>query len=203
MCELASAAVRVVTSGRLAVRQADFAIPISFCRDPDAGFQTFSGRAGNPWQALRTGHFGVWSKHIFRSRRSNRQASSGNSQLSSELNVLLSLGPTPTEAEVNSVLQADLSRWRKNPRLATVVLGGLARKRLPGVSVHVLSVMRASQVEVDVYHCSAAISACEKGGRWQLALNLLSLMPEARVVPNVITYNAAISACAKGGQWQL
>ncbi|CAE8626802.1 unnamed protein product [Polarella glacialis] len=50
---------------------------------------------------------------------------------------------------------------------------------------------------------SAAISACEKGGQWQQALNLLSLMPEARVVPNEITYNAAISACEKGGQWQL
>jgi pentatricopeptide repeat protein len=50
---------------------------------------------------------------------------------------------------------------------------------------------------------NAAISACEKGGQWQQALNLLSLMPEAKVVPNEITYNAAISACEKGGQWQL
>jgi pentatricopeptide repeat domain-containing protein 1 len=41
---------------------------------------------------------------------------------------------------------------------------------------------------------NAAISACEKDGQWQLALNLPSLMPEARVVPDEITYNAAISA---------
>ncbi|CAE8614608.1 unnamed protein product [Polarella glacialis] len=63
--------------------------------------------------------------------------------------------------------------------------------------------MQASQVEVNVYHCSAAISACEKDGQWQMALNLLSLMPEAMVVPNVITYSAVISACEKGGQWQM
>ncbi|CAE8589698.1 unnamed protein product [Polarella glacialis] len=50
---------------------------------------------------------------------------------------------------------------------------------------------------------NAAISACEKGGQWQLALNLLSRMPEARVVPNEISYNAAIGACSKGGQWEL
>ncbi|CAE8588905.1 unnamed protein product [Polarella glacialis] len=50
---------------------------------------------------------------------------------------------------------------------------------------------------------SAAISSCEKGGQWQLALNLLSLMPAARVVPNEITYNAASSACEKSGHWQL
>ncbi|CAE8621630.1 unnamed protein product [Polarella glacialis] len=46
------------------------------------------------------------------------------------------------------------------------------------------------------------MSACEKGGRWQLALNLLSLMPEATVVPNEISFNAAVSACEKGDQWQ-
>eukprot|EP00933_Yihiella_yeosuensis_P059746 TRINITY_DN6135_c0_g1_i9.p1 TRINITY_DN6135_c0_g1~~TRINITY_DN6135_c0_g1_i9.p1 ORF type:complete len:145 (+),score=13.01 TRINITY_DN6135_c0_g1_i9:237-671(+) len=50
---------------------------------------------------------------------------------------------------------------------------------------------------------SAAISACEKGGQWQTALNLLSLMHQSRVVPNVISYSAAIRACETGCQWQL
>ncbi|CAE8675225.1 unnamed protein product [Polarella glacialis] len=188
-----------------AIRRADLGIPSSFCRGPRAGCQQVSARAGHPRLAVQTGHVGVVSNLSFRSSRSGHQDSLGSSQHSqcSELDALLSLGPTPTEAEVSSVLQADLASWRKNPRLATVVLGGLARKRLPGVSVHVLSVMQASQVEVNVYHCSAAISACEKGGQWQLALNLLSLMPNAKVVPNDFTYSSAISACSKGGQWQL
>ncbi|CAE8598896.1 unnamed protein product [Polarella glacialis] len=92
----------------------------------------------------------------------------GNSQPSFELNVLLSLGPTPTEAEVSSVLQADLGSWRKNPRLATVALHSLAKKRLPHVSVHVLTAMQANRVEVDVYHCNAAIVLAQKAanGSW-------------------------------------
>ncbi|CAE8647734.1 unnamed protein product, partial [Polarella glacialis] len=49
---------------------------------------------------------------------------------------------------------------------------------------------------------SATISACEKGGQWQLALHLLSEMPEAQAIPNTITYNAAMSACEKAGKWQ-
>ncbi|CAE8683554.1 unnamed protein product [Polarella glacialis] len=345
MCELASATIHVVTSGRFAVSQADFAIPISFCREPHAGFQTISGRAGNPWPAVRTGHFGAWPKHIFRSRRSNCQVSFGNNQPSSELHVLLSLGPTPTEAKVSSVLQTDLSRLRENPKLATEVLGGLHsssfseaepsskkgtrlqdgrsaerpeitmelggvfserasfgsclvlvgycrsgaafslataveevpvtrargrvicrahvvgkgraqddRKQLLGhvvleqllalgqapskdevseilkleldsyrrnpklatvtlsglakarrayLAVQILTSMREGMVEANAIHHNIAISACGKGGQWQLALNLLSLMPEARVVPDKITYSAAISACEKGCQWQL
>ncbi|CAE8721444.1 unnamed protein product, partial [Polarella glacialis] len=188
-----------------AVRRADPGIPSSFCRGPRTGCQQCSARAGNLRQAVRTGHVGVGSNLGFRSSSSDHQASFVSSQplQCSELDALLSLGLTPTEAEVSSVLQADLGRWRKNPRLATVVLGGLARKRLPDVSVHVLIVMQASRVEVNVYHCSAAISACEKCGQWQMGLNLLNLMPEMRVVPNEITYNAAMSAFEKGGQWQL
>jgi pentatricopeptide repeat domain-containing protein 1 len=55
----------------------------------------------------------------------------------------------------------------------------------------------------DEINYSAKVSACKKGGQWQMALNLLSMMPEAEKVPDEITYSAAISACKKGGQWQL
>ena len=49
----------------------------------------------------------------------------------------------------------------------------------------------------DTTSCNAAISACEKGKRWELALHLLQEC-KAWAVPNTITYNAAISACEKG-----
>ena len=41
---------------------------------------------------------------------------------------------------------------------------------------------------------NAAISACEKGGKWKIALELLGQMDAAGVAPNTITYNAAIEA---------
>eukprot|EP00933_Yihiella_yeosuensis_P031303 TRINITY_DN2485_c0_g1_i2.p1 TRINITY_DN2485_c0_g1~~TRINITY_DN2485_c0_g1_i2.p1 ORF type:complete len:124 (-),score=17.26 TRINITY_DN2485_c0_g1_i2:130-501(-) len=71
------------------------------------------------------------------------------------------------------------------------------------VSFRSVSLMPQSKEVPDAISYSAAISACEKGGQWQLALNLLSLMPQSKIVPDAICYNAAISACEKGGQWQL
>jgi pentatricopeptide repeat protein len=47
---------------------------------------------------------------------------------------------------------------------------------------------------------NAAISACEKEGKWQQALALLDQMRDQGVTADVITYNAAISACEKGGE---
>merc|ERR1712048_272696 len=49
---------------------------------------------------------------------------------------------------------------------------------------------------------SAAISACEKGGKWLKALELLSAMMQDKVEVNTITYNAAISACGQDGEWE-
>ena len=40
-----------------------------------------------------------------------------------------------------------------------------------------------------------AISACEKGGQWEKALDLFKDMRSQGIKPNVITYSATISAC--------
>ncbi|CAE8596114.1 unnamed protein product [Polarella glacialis] len=116
---------------------------------------------------------------------------------------LLSLGASPAQEEVSLVLAPEVERWRSNPTFATGVLSGLARNRLPEVARQVLSFMGQSRVEVNSFHCSAAISACEKAGKWQHALDLLSQMPQMRVSPTVMCYSAAISACEKGRKWQL
>ncbi|CAE8683553.1 unnamed protein product [Polarella glacialis] len=60
--------------------------------------------------------------------------------------------------------------------------------------------MPEARVVLDEITYSDAISACSKGGRWQLAMNLLSLMPEAMLVPDESTYSDAISACEMCGQ---
>lgn len=52
--------------------------------------------------------------------------------------------------------------------------------------------------ERNVITYSALISACEKAGRWQLALNLLDEMQRDKVAPNTVTFNSLISACAQG-----
>ena len=60
-----------------------------------------------------------------------------------------------------------------------------------------------SVTQIEHATCNDAISACEKGGRWQLALSLLAELGEGRVQNSTITCNAATGACEKGGQWQL
>ena len=55
----------------------------------------------------------------------------------------------------------------------------------------------------DTIACNAAISACDRGNQWQLAVALLSIMAHASVEASTITYNAAVSACEKGKEWQL
>ncbi|CAE7218689.1 unnamed protein product, partial [Symbiodinium pilosum] len=50
---------------------------------------------------------------------------------------------------------------------------------------------------------NASISACEKGGEWQLALSLLAQMPAAGVVPSEISSSAGIAACGAARQWRM
>ncbi|CAE8632978.1 unnamed protein product, partial [Polarella glacialis] len=134
---------------------------------------------------------------------SSRPGASSQPPPCPELALLLALGPSPTAVQVSSVLEKHLASWQRNPRAGTVVLSGLAKNRLPEVSVHVLGFMQARQVEVNVFHCGAAISACDKAHKWQLALDLLQLMSDIRVAGDKMSCNAAISACAKAGRWQL
>ena len=60
--------------------------------------------------------------------------------------------------------------------------------------------MKSSGVEPSVISYNAAISACEKGGQWEPALQLLEEMKSSGIEPDVISYSAAISACEKGGR---
>lgn len=48
---------------------------------------------------------------------------------------------------------------------------------------------------------SATSSACEKCGRWELALQLFSELSAAQLEADSILFGACISACEKGSQW--
>jgi pentatricopeptide repeat protein len=52
--------------------------------------------------------------------------------------------------------------------------------------------------ERSVITYSSLISACEKAGEWELALQLFDEMGAEGCVPNVISYNSLITACAQG-----
>ena len=55
--------------------------------------------------------------------------------------------------------------------------------------------------ERNVITYSSLIGACEKAGRWQLALELLEEMHRDNCKPNVVTFNSLIAACGQG--WPL
>ena len=52
--------------------------------------------------------------------------------------------------------------------------------------------------ERSVITYSSLISACEKAGELQLALDLFGEMHAEGVQPNTVTYNSLITACAQG-----
>ena len=52
--------------------------------------------------------------------------------------------------------------------------------------------------ERNIITYGSLISACDRAGRWQYALELLEEMRKDRVAPNTVTYNSLLSACAQG-----
>lgn len=52
--------------------------------------------------------------------------------------------------------------------------------------------------ERNVITYSSLISACEKAGRCEMALQLFERMHKEGCIPNVVTYNSLIAACSHG-----
>ena len=52
--------------------------------------------------------------------------------------------------------------------------------------------------ERSVITYSSLISACEKAGQWELALELFNEMHHEGCFPNTVTFNSLITACAQG-----
>jgi pentatricopeptide repeat protein len=45
---------------------------------------------------------------------------------------------------------------------------------------------------------SSLMSACEKAGQWETALQIFGEMQKDGCVPNTVTYNSLVTACAQG-----
>ncbi|OLQ01364.1 Pentatricopeptide repeat-containing protein, chloroplastic [Symbiodinium microadriaticum] len=92
-------------------------------------------------------------------------------------------------------------RWKRNPQLLTVRLGKLSRKQVKG-ALDLLKSSRSLQLEPNVFHLTAAVSACEKSSRWSMALSLIVSLATWEVLPNEVTLSSSISACAGKGRWE-
>ena len=57
--------------------------------------------------------------------------------------------------------------------------------------------MRINGIELNIISYNATISACEKGGEWEKALQLFKETNHNGIDPNIISYNATISAREK------
>ncbi|CAK9006243.1 Pentatricopeptide repeat-containing protein At2g31400 [Durusdinium trenchii] len=111
---------------------------------------------------------------------------------------LLSALDEATYFDVNRVLQPYVQRLRRDPRRITSVFKGIARA---DVAVKVLDVLRASRLEMNLFHFSALIGACERSGSWELAIEILSDIMLARQQPDVMCYMPALRACQKRSAW--
>lgn len=65
-----------------------------------------------------------------------------------------------------------------------------------------LSRMLLARLPADVISFNAAISACQKRGKWETAVLLLFRMCSVRVAPDMTSFDAAICACEGSGNWQ-
>eukprot|EP00975_Prorocentrum_lima_P039191 8236968-Prorocentrum_lima.AAC.1 len=61
------------------------------------------------------------------------------------------------------------------------------------MAVFLFGKMGSSRVDIHAISYRASISACEKGAKWEMAMNLLGTMGSSRVGANAISYGAAIS----------
>merc|ERR1719223_2056822 len=66
------------------------------------------------------------------------------------------------------------------------------------MALELVETMDQTAVNINCISYSAVISACAKGGHWQIALSLLQLVKDA----DETTYCAAISACEKCAEWE-
>eukprot|EP00913_Durusdinium_trenchii_P029717 g27850.t3 len=105
---------------------------------------------------------------------------------------LLALQHTATEEEVQQALLPFAAQWRTNPRHGTAVLSQLARQREAQRAWQVLKAMEQIHLELNVFHCSAVVSAFEKVSQWQAALGMPSSCTKMEIIGLVMFGGGAV-----------
>eukprot|EP00438_Fugacium_kawagutii_P013449 Skav225990 [mRNA] locus=scaffold4003:121009:122055:+ [translate_table: standard] len=105
-----------------------------------------------------------------------------------------------TRQDVKAAISGDLESHLRDPKLATWILSNLARgSGRPALALQLLHVLQEKRLELNVYHASCALTACEKGNLWREGAALVEEMQQKSVRPNQLSFGAAISA--KRGLW--
>ncbi|CAE7182610.1 unnamed protein product [Symbiodinium microadriaticum] len=89
---------------------------------------------------------------------------------------LLDLPYDAPGCRVESLVKPELVDWQLEPRHATKVLSRLARAGRVRLCRQVLQAMRRGQVQTNVFHYSAEISACELTSAWDAALDMVKCL---------------------------
>ena len=69
------------------------------------------------------------------------------------------------------------------------------------ITLNTFNLMREAGLTPNTVSFNVLISACERGGEWERALDCYDSLKLAGLSPDLITFNTLISVCAKGGQW--
>eukprot|EP00899_Mesostigma_viride_P015587 jgi/Mesvir1/24029/Mv10769-RA.2 len=115
-------------------------------------------------------------------------------------------GASAPEGELSGVSPVTGGRERQAPKADGAGTGGAAQGRgRPNGSFPPSSPpppRTCAVVVPDVITYSSLITACERVGDAQLALQLFRDMCERGIAPDVVVYSALVSACNKGECWQ-
>lgn len=134
-----------------------------------------------------------------RGRGSDGAGSADNFRRPADLAEILLVLPVPAGAgEVGEALR---NEEKLSSKTWTQVIGVLGGRHRWDLAVAVLQWLRDTGQEVNAYHYSAAINACEKTKQWHTALRLLETMrSQGDPAPNSFCYSATIGACEKAGE---
>eukprot|EP00435_Cladocopium_sp_Y103_P068369 s205_g31.t1 len=124
-----------------------------------------------------------------------------NAALHTALKRILGAGTSPTREDVKGAILGELESHAQDPKLATWMLSKLARAGRPLAALELLDVLQGQRLQLNVYHSSSALTACEKGGLWREGATLVEDMQQKVVAPNQLSFGATISACEKLGLW--
>ncbi|CAK9007579.1 unnamed protein product [Durusdinium trenchii] len=90
---------------------------------------------------------------------------------------------------------------RGQPRRTNSWLRQMPHAVLASEAQEILAALSDATVEVNAFHFSTAMSACDRSGLWQHGLEVLKEMKDMRMQPNLVCWNGAMAASEHASAW--